>query len=163
MKKYFIVIIASSMFFSCGQKSNEIKDEAGTADSLSMNLFGEKISEENAQNASELPALISGKDSVEVKLKGTISEVCQKKGCWMNLDLSNGQTMKVTFKDYAFFVPKDASGKSAIIDGWAYNDTTSVEELRHYAEDAGKPKEEIEKINQPEASITFEAKGVIIY
>ena len=70
--------------------------------------------------------------------------------------------MRVTFKDYAFFVPKDASGKTVIMDGYAYKNVTTVAELRHYAEDAGKPKEEIEKITEPESELVFEAHGVII-
>jgi hypothetical protein len=80
----------------------------------------------------------------------------------MDLDLENGETMTVRFKDYGFFVPKDADGRIAIIEGWAKKDTTSVELLRHYAEDAGKTKEEIEAITEPEIGYSFEAKGVII-
>ena len=61
-----------------------------------------------------------------------------------------------------FFVPKDASGKTAIFEGVAYNDTIPVNDLKHYAEDEGKSKEEIEKITKPEVTISFEAHGVII-
>lgn len=124
--------------------------------------FGEKITADGAIQANQLLAQIAGKDSMQVKLEGTIEEVCQKKGCWMKLKLDNNNEMRVKFKDYAFFVPKDASGKKVIIDGWAYADSLSVEELRHYAEDAGDSKEEIEKITKPEAEYTFMARGVII-
>jgi hypothetical protein len=37
-----------------------------------------------------------------------------------------------------------------------------VATLRHYAHDAGKSKEEIEKITEPQTSWTFEAVGVLI-
>ncbi|MBK9320005.1 MAG: DUF4920 domain-containing protein [Bacteroidetes bacterium] len=97
-----------------------------------------------------------------VKVEGKVNEVCQAKGCWMQLDKGDGTTMRVTFKDYGFFVPKDCGGKSAIILGHAYMDTTAVEDLRHYAEDAGKSKEEIEKITEPEVELAFEAEGVLI-
>jgi recombinational DNA repair ATPase RecF len=80
----------------------------------------------------------------------------------MQLDLGNGQKMRVKFKDYAFFVPKNAAGKTAIIEGVAFKETIDVATLRHYAEDAGKSKEEIAKITQPREEINFEAKGVII-
>ena len=49
-----------------------------------------------------------------------------------------------------------------VMQGVAMHDTTSVEMLKHLAEDDGKSKEEIEKINQPEIGVVFEASGVII-
>ena len=55
--------------------------------------------------------------------------------------------------EYSDFIPGN----------YDFNDVTSVAELKHYAEDANKPKEEIEKITQPEKKPAFEAEGVIIY
>jgi hypothetical protein len=80
----------------------------------------------------------------------------------MKVDKGNGETMMVTFKDYGFFVPFESAGKTAIMKGFAYYDTVSVEMLRHYAEDAGKSKEEIEAITEPEYDIAFEASGVVL-
>ena len=80
----------------------------------------------------------------------------------MNLAIGNGETMRVTFKDYGFFVPKDCSGKTAIVQGKAYMDTTTVEMLKEYAKDDGKSEEEIAKITAPEIEMVFEAEGVII-
>jgi hypothetical protein len=42
----------------------------------------------------------------------------------------------------------------------AYWDTVSVKALRHYAEDAGKSVEEINKITQPEFKLNFEGDGI---
>jgi hypothetical protein len=70
--------------------------------------------------------------------------------------------MRVTFKDYAFFMPKDLAGKHVVVDGYAYVETTTVEELRHYAQDAGKSKEEINAITQPKREVSFEAAGVLV-
>jgi len=70
--------------------------------------------------------------------------------------------MRITFRDYGFFVPKDASGKEVIIQGIAKKEVTSVEELRHYAEDAGESEEAIAAITEPEENIVFVADGVII-
>lgn len=80
----------------------------------------------------------------------------------MDMQLPDGQTMKITFKDYAFFVPKGMTKNYGIIEGVAKKETISVAMLRHYAQDAGKSKEEIEKITTPKTTITFEAIGVII-
>jgi len=148
---------------SCSSHNEEVKviTTEKQVDTTSM-YFGDSISVDGAIAADQLAAKLSGKDSIQVKLSGTIDEVCQKKGCWMNMNIGKGEMMRVRFKDYAFFVPKDAAGKSVFIEGYAYTDTTSVAELKHYAEDAGKTKEEISKITKPEVSISFEANGVLI-
>ena len=80
----------------------------------------------------------------------------------MNLEAPNGETIRVNFKDYAFFMPKDLAGKKVVIDGFAERTETSVEDLKHIAEDAKKPAEEIAKITKPKKEIVFEAKGVVI-
>jgi hypothetical protein len=49
------------------------------------------------------------------------------------------------------------------VEGRAFREVLSVETLRHYAEDAGKSKEEIEAITAPETRLSFEANGVLIY
>jgi len=59
-------------------------------------------------------------------------------------------------------VPKDIAGKEVIVNGLAYVKETSVEEQRHYAEDAGKSEEEIATITSPKKSYAFEADGVLI-
>jgi hypothetical protein len=162
MKKLLFLSTASLMIFSaCTNNKTESKNETPAVDTT-LQYFGEKITEEGAVAANLLPTQMQGKDSLKVKLTGSIMEVCQKKGCWMNLNIGNNQTMKVRFKDYAFFVPKDAAGKTVFIDGIARRDTTTIAELQHYAEDGGKTKEEIAKITEPEISISFEANGVIL-
>jgi len=80
----------------------------------------------------------------------------------MIMKLNDGDDMRVTFKDYKIFVPKDLAGKEVILDGFAYADTTSVEDQRHYAEDAGKSAAEIAKITTPKKQLAFEAKGVVV-
>lgn len=128
-----------------------------------LHYYGDTISEDAAIASSALMANMEGKDSLGIKLKATINETCSKKGCWMDVDLGDGQSMMVRFKDYGFFVPKDGmQGKTAVFKGMAYRDTVPVADLKHYAEDAGKTAEEIEKITEPEITMSFEATGVII-
>lgn len=156
MKK-IAFLIGIAMAVSCGEvKNNEAANEP------QFDVFGEQITGDNAVEPSQLASQFEGKDTVKIKLKTKITEVCQKKGCWMNVDLGNNEEMTVRFKDYAFFVPKDASGREVVFEGLAFHDTTSVEDLRHFAEDAGQTPEEIEKITEPEVRISFEASGVMI-
>ena len=163
MKKIITsTIIIIALLYSCKEHKEETKTEAVVVKDTSQMFFGDTITTDGAIEANQLISKLTGKDSISIKITGIIDEVCQKKGCWMNMNIGNNQSMKVRFKDYAFFVPKDAAGKTVYIEGYAYNDTISVAEQRHYAEDAGDSKEEIAKITKPEISISFEANGVII-
>ena len=100
-------------------------------------------------------------DSVQLKVKGKIIDVCSKKGCWMTIELPNKQELMVRFKDYGFFVPLDSSGE-AIINGLAYINNTSVDELRHFAKDAGASINDIESIVEPKITYNFMADGVLL-
>ncbi|GAB3509202.1 hypothetical protein GCM10027341_45910 [Spirosoma knui] len=127
-----------------------------------VSYHGKKISETNAIPATQLTAKMGDKEKMSAKVEGTVESVCKVKGCWMKVKTGDGQTMRVMFKDYAFFVPKDIVGKTVVVEGIAETTTTPVDELRHYAEDAGKSKEEIAKITEPEKALTFMADGVIV-
>lgn len=125
-------------------------------------FVGKKINEKGAVSAVELPKKMSGKPTLNAKVAGTVESVCMAKGCWMKVKTENGETMRVTFKDYGFFVPKDIVGKTVVFEGEAKVKTTSIAELQHYAEDAGKSKEEIGKITEAKRELTFVADGVIV-
>ena len=100
--------------------------------------------------------------SSKVKIEGEILSSCPMKGCWMRISVEK-DTVLVRFKDYGFFVPKNGiKGKSTIINGKLSVDTLSIAQLQHYAEDAGKSKEEIALISKPEITISFLADGVLI-
>lgn len=96
------------------------------------------------------------------KVKGTVASVCEKKGCWMKLATTEGDGIMIRFKDYKFFMPLNIVGKDVVLQGEAKKTVTSVEMLKHYAEDAGKSKEEIEKITEPKTEIEFIATGVLV-
>lgn len=128
----------------------------------SENQFGEAFEAKGAVEAGKLSRKLKNKDEVAITLKGEVVAVCQKKGCWMDVDMGNNETLKVRFKDYGFFVPKDIAGRRVIIQGIAKKESLDVETLRHYAEDAGKSEEEISEITKAEDKYTFEATGVIL-
>lgn len=48
--------------------------------------------------------------------EGEIQKACSRKGCWMEL-AAGDKHCRVTFKDYGFFVPKDAMGARARVEG----------------------------------------------
>lgn len=169
-----LLISALALLFACQQAAEPQTvsvpqaPAAVPADSLapdgSRSFHGLRISEAGAHPLAHLTSMIGTEAELPaVKLEGTIDACCQAKGCWMTMKLDNGQEMRVRFKDYAFFVPKTSAGKTAVIEGRAYRDTTSVEDLRHYAVDGGMDEAEAARtITEPEVSIAFEATGVVI-
>ena len=164
MRKLLTYFLIGFMFFSC---KNESKNQVGTeiAQEISFASFGKKIIADDAIAASSMAAHYKSMrvgDSIDSKMLGRVKEVCQSKGCWMKVDLEDGNQVMVKFKDYGFFVPKNIAGKEVIINGKAFVNEVPVDELRHYAEDAGKSKEEIAAITQPERTFSFEADGVLL-
>ena len=127
--------------------------------------FGKEITPDNATTASIMSAHYESMkvgDSLNSKMTAKVLSVCQSKGCWMTLNLNDGNEVMVKFKDYGFFMPKDIAGKEVVVNGKAYVNEVSVDELRHYAEDAGKTDEEIAAINEPKKTFSFEADGVLL-
>jgi hypothetical protein len=124
--------------------------------------YGRTTDASHAIKMNELQTKLKTDSVYTGKVEATVVEVCKKKGCFMKLTRSNGEPIMVRFKDYGFFMPQDIVGKTVVVDGIAKVKETSVERLKHFAEDAGKSKEEIAKITQPKTDIEFMADGVYI-
>jgi len=127
--------------------------------------FGDKIAAVNALSKDEMLKkyrTMKPGDTIAVKFKSKVKDVCQKKGCWMAMELPGGKESFVKFKDYAFFVPLNAAESEAIVSGKAFVSETSVAALRHYAKDGGQSDAEIAKITEPKVEYKFMADGVLI-
>jgi len=127
--------------------------------------LGAEISPDATSNTAvmtEKYELLKANDTLQVKFKGVVTEVCQSKGCWMKLELTNGEKAMVRFKDYGFFMPMDIAGKEVIVNGLAFVEEMSVEDQQHYAKDAGKSAAEIAQITNPKKAYGFEADGVLL-
>ncbi len=96
------------------------------------------------------------------QLSGKITEVCQAKGCWIKVVLDNGSEVFVKFKDYGFFVPKNAAGSAVVMQGDLSFEELSVDVQKHYAKDKGASDGEMEKILKPKRTLKFIADGVAI-
>jgi hypothetical protein len=92
-----------------------------------------------------------------VLLQGTVSDVCQRKGCWTVLRDGDAH-VRIRFKDYGFFLPKDATGRAIYAEGTVDVKTLSEDEARHYEEESrdGKPDE----VTGPRREVGFTASGV---
>lgn len=126
------------------KKSNIVKRGAPLSDKKAMSL------DEVAQS----PAKYS--DQV-LMIKGKTSAVCTAKGCWMTI---KGEKMsaRVTFKDYAFFVPTDAINMNVKVEGKIHVKTMSEGERKHLAEDA---KVDVSEI--PKVELRIVAQGVELW
>ncbi|WP_317127058.1 DUF4920 domain-containing protein [Chryseobacterium carnipullorum] len=71
-----------------------------------------------------------------VAVKGKVTDVCEKKGCWLTIQTEDNSQFFVKMKDYAFFVPTALKGKTVVMEGTAERKVTSIDEQKHYAEDA---------------------------
>lgn len=168
MNKFFCIIILSVFCFSCtNDKQTSVENPASKEVNLAeYKSFGAPISTDDFLSSEEMmkkyEQMAIG-DTIEVAFASKINSVCQAKGCWMNLDLGQPDSESfVRFKDYKFFVPMDSKGSEAIVSGKAFKEETSVEELQHYAKDAGKSEKEIAAIKQPKMEYRFLADGVLL-
>ncbi|HAO04165.1 MAG: DUF4920 domain-containing protein [Chitinophagaceae bacterium] len=155
MKKIFFAFIM--LVFGLALKAQPPKGDANSGDT-----YGEKVNAENAIWVSELPTLLENKENITVTIKGKVTDVCSKKGCWITLETADKTKVFVKMKDYGFFVPVAAIGKTVALSGDAKIKNTSVDELKHYAEDAQKSKEEIDAITEPQKEIRFTASGITV-
>lgn len=168
MKRLFVfAAVLSIALSSCKVEKKGEKSTTNTTEvqKIEYASFGEKITDAEAISADEMRAKfknLKAGDTLNVKFTSTINEVCKKKGCWMKLDLGEEQESMVRFKDYGFFMPLNADAKEVVVNGKAYVTEISVDELQHYAKDAGKSEEEIAQITEPKYTYAFEADGVLI-
>ena len=124
-------------------------------------IFGEKTTADGAIPVGELPGTLKGSKPADVKVTGKVKEVCKAEGCWLKMETADG-AMMIKMKDHKFLVPLSMNGKTIVVDGTATLKETSVDMLKHYAEDAGKTKAEIDAITQPKKEITMQAKGILV-
>lgn len=123
-------------------------------------VFGDGVNQTKTIPLAEAARQVKELHGRPIVVQGLLKDVCRKKGCWTILK-DGEQEVRVKFRDYSFFVPRDASGRTAIVEGIVTAQTISEEVAKHYAEEGGSP-EEAEKIKGPQQVLTFTATGVEI-
>ena len=153
MKKsllFTVLLVTSLMVFANPPKGSAKKGS----------VYGKKTTATGAITVEELISKVKD-EPMTVKVKGTVVDVCTKEGCWLKLKTADGNMM-VKMKDHNFLVPVAINGKEIVVSGTAKMKTTTVKELQHYAEDAGKTAEEIEEIKEPKKEIVLNATGILV-
>ncbi len=167
MKNLLFIAVLSFLIIGCNEdKKKDVASTEAQTEEVAINYqsIGEEITDEAVLTKEEIQEKyknLKPGDTVAVKFKSEVKEVCQNKGCWMKMDMGDEVAM-VKFKDYGFFMPKDLAGQEVIVDGKAFVEEMSVEDQRHYAEDAGKTAAEVAAITEPKRTLSFISSGVLI-
>ena len=92
-------------------------------------LVGERAPVELSALIDE-PAAYTGQ---VVRTEGVISAVCQNMGCWMELRDEQARAVRVPMAGHAFFLPRDVSGRRAVVEGPLSVRPLSAAEREHLA------------------------------
>lgn len=151
MRSLLPLATAALLFVSC-------QSPAGPAELADWDTFGETLS---ATDPITLEALLADPETYAdevVVVEAPVQAVCQKKGCWMTFQ-SGDDSVRVTFKDYGFFVPMDIPGRTVRVEGVFSIREVPVDEARHYLEDEGRTDEAM-AIVEPQRTYEIVAVGV---
>jgi len=122
-------------------------------------VFGAALGE--AGEPLRLAQIIAAGDAYagqQVHATATVSQVCQRKGCFF-VAQDGDAVARVTFADYGFFVPTDSGGKDVTIVGTFNRKVLTEAQARHFAEDAG---QDPAKIVGPREEYSIVATAVVI-
>jgi hypothetical protein len=149
----FIIFTVFSIFTGCTSGDNDIDHQ--------WIDYGNAFTIEETLPVSHAVAHLEEYAETPVVVTGTISGVCQSKGCWMTV--SEGEaTVRVRFIDYAFFVPWESAGKEVKIEGTLKKQTVTEAVARHWAEESGDPDINPEDIQGDQEVIMMMASAVTI-
>ncbi len=163
MKRLVLIIAVAFSTVAFAQETQK-KSGPPEGNALVGDVYGAQVSEKSEKSAISTSTLTKklkkSKKLEKVAVTGKVTEVCDKKGCWMTVETDNNEKFFVKMKDYAFFVPTALVGKNIVLEGDAETKVISVDEQKHYAEDAKKSQAEIDAISKPQEEIRFVATGI---
>ncbi len=165
MKSFNILLVFLVLLAGCKNQPKPSEESENVQNEKNYSSFGKLIDLKGAIGSVDMLdkfQSITSADTLKTKFSATVIDVCKSKGCWMRLKLNNEEEVMVKFKDYGFFVPKDIEGREVVVNGIAFVDNMSVDDQKHYAEDAGESQEDISQIKEPKKTFEFEANGVLI-
>jgi hypothetical protein len=118
--------------------------------------YGEPIKGTTPMSLKAAIQQLDSKPKADVLIESKVDAVCVVKGCWMALTDTAGD-VRVTFKDYGFFVPSSIIGKTVLVEGTIEKVVMSLEDTKHYVRDAGG---DPSTVTQPRTEYRIVASGV---
>jgi hypothetical protein len=99
---------------------------------------GEKIPGAPNVQLADLLQSSESENGKKVIVEGTVRRACEHRGCWMELASDEkGPGVRVTFKNYGFFVPTDSAGCKAKVAGTVKVVDLSEGAAAHYESEGG--------------------------
>lgn len=163
-----LLLVGILLLAACERSDDQPNGERSGDTPVEFMSFGEEIPTEGpAISAADIAAEPNSYANQDVRVEGTVVTVCQQAGCWLTLENPAGEPVRVHVPkdeagEYLWTLPMDLGPRMAIVEGTAFADTLSVEDQRHYAEDAGRPQTEIDAITEPQASAYIIARGILV-
>ena len=127
----------------------------GTRNTLSRKTYGAPLDAKAPEvTLAEVLSAPSKYADKTVRLSGKITAVCQGMGCWLQLADGSGEpgAAHVKLRGHSFFVPKDAAGQNATVEGRVLP-----------VPDEGHCEEEAKEQTGVVAKVELEASGVEIF
>ncbi len=129
--------LSALLILSSITSSESIRLSEPIADTSQYEIFGALPS--SKKRGLSLTKIVTEAEKYEeefVRVTTHVSKVCQRKGCFF-IAVEGTIWARVVFKDYAFFLPTDSSGKQATLEGRLKRRTLSDDQAKHYSKDLG--------------------------
>ena len=148
MKLALSLLLASALCFAAG------------------NPLGKPLTLKKQTPISDISAKPADYVGKTIQVKGKVTEVCEKMGCWMMLvDPATKASVRIKVKDGEIVFPKEAMGKMAIAEGkFAKIEMTkeqAIEQAKHEAEENHK-KFDPSSITGPVTIYRIQGTGAVI-
>jgi hypothetical protein len=133
----FSVLLATCLLFAQPVIAEVTRLSEPVAVTDDAEIFGAPL--DAGATPTSLAALLDNPDEyvdTMVRVEARISQVCQKKGCFM-IATAGDKAVRISFRDYSFFVPTDTGGKTVTLTGTVVERELSEKQAAHFREDAG--------------------------
>lgn len=118
-----------------GQCSHDADKGSKVEKALAPGLFGKPLGKSPEVPLAEVLSKPERFHEKQVRVEGHVTRACSRKGCWMELAVNSSADAprcRVTFENYGFFVPKDAAGSRARLEGRVQVTQVKPEAVQHY-------------------------------
>ena len=137
MRRYVLLLLPLLVLAACQTEPAADAETMATA----YDVYGEAFDDAGAVPVEAVVAEPDAYVGQAVTMEGRVSEVCQMAGCWLTFQTLDGQNVRIVVPreeegGYVFTVPKDLSGRRAVVHGTLDAATVSEHMQHHYAEDA---------------------------
>ena len=135
MKNVFLIFIC--LFASMSGHAEVLRLSEPVARDADTETFGAVLNETLQKvSLTELAERPEDHLNKPFHLKTRIAKVCQRKGCFF-IAQQNEHVLRVSFRDYGFFIPTDSSDKMVEIAGELVEKELSPEQAAHLQSDLG--------------------------